>query len=178
MTKASHAAFGPEGATSHSEGSPPQAAHPGRSGVNVFPSPDPSLWNATPSALKSGLTAARLTRSRGRDSCGPRGSSSGRGHRGGDSAKSRRILHTFTTDIYEFTTYFYGLATNFLRFDHAFAPPLVDERGDQAGPAGLVRGAQAGAGVGMEELVEEEIVAPVGIVVQFPMRLAEHRPLA
>ena len=33
-------------------------------------------------------------------------------------------------------------------------PPFVDEGGDQGGPAGLVRGAQAGALVAVEVLVE------------------------
>ena len=44
--------------------------------------------------------------------------------------------------------------------------PLVDEGRDQPGPAGLVRGAEARAGVAVEVLVEHEVVAPVRIVLE------------
>jgi len=39
----------------------------------------------------------------------------------------------------------------------------LDELGNNSGPAGLVAGAQARAGVAVEVLVEENVVSPVGI---------------
>src|SRR3954447_187687 len=45
--------------------------------------------------------------------------------------------------------------------------PLVDQVGDEPRPAGLVRGAEAGAGVAVEVLEELQIVAPVRIVLKF-----------
>src|SRR5262249_35736232 len=44
--------------------------------------------------------------------------------------------------------------------------PLVDERGAQGGPSSLVGGAKAGAVIAVEVLVEEEQVAPVGVVLK------------
>src|SRR5215213_5816701 len=40
---------------------------------------------------------------------------------------------------------------------------LLDQFGDQGGPAGLVAGAKTGAAFAMEVLVEEQVVAPVWI---------------
>ena len=42
----------------------------------------------------------------------------------------------------------------------------VHEPGDDAGPAGLVAGAEAGAVVAVEVLVEQQAVAPVRIVLE------------
>src|SRR4051812_17741502 len=42
-------------------------------------------------------------------------------------------------------------------------PVELDQRGDEPGPAGLVTGAQPGTVVTVEVLVEEDVVAPVGI---------------
>src|SRR4029453_1759514 len=42
-------------------------------------------------------------------------------------------------------------------------PIELDELGDEPCPAGLVTGAQPGAVVGVEVLVEEDVIAPVGI---------------
>ena len=53
--------------------------------------------------------------------------------------------------------------------------PADDQVGDEARPAGLVRGAEAGAGVGVEVLVEQQQVAPGRIVLQ-QRRVAEDRP--
>ena len=39
----------------------------------------------------------------------------------------------------------------------------LDQLGDNPGPAGLVAGARARAGVAVEVLVEENVVSPVGI---------------
>jgi hypothetical protein len=39
--------------------------------------------------------------------------------------------------------------------------------GDEGGPAGLVVGAEAGAGVGVEVFVEQQVVAPVGVGLEF-----------
>ena len=46
------------------------------------------------------------------------------------------------------------------RVEHA---ATADQVGDQAGPAGLVRGADAGAGVAMEVLVELQQVVPLRV---------------
>src|SRR4051794_35995693 len=46
-------------------------------------------------------------------------------------------------------------------------PPLIDQRGDQAGPARLVRRAEPFAGVGVEELVEQEQISPVRVALEF-----------
>src|SRR6266540_6872214 len=43
---------------------------------------------------------------------------------------------------------------------------LLQELGDQAGPAGLVAGADAGPAVAVEVLVEQDQVAPVGIALE------------
>src|SRR5690349_7649419 len=42
----------------------------------------------------------------------------------------------------------------------------LDKLGDGAGPAGLVAGADAGAVVAVEVLIEQDVVAPVGIVLE------------
>lgn len=55
--------------------------------------------------------------------------------------------------------------------------PLVDERGHQRSPAGLVRGADAGAVVTVKVFVEEQVVAPVWVVLK-RFRAAEHRAVA
>ena len=47
--------------------------------------------------------------------------------------------------------------------------PLIDERGDQGRPAGLMRCAQAGAGVAVEILVKENQIVPVGIVLELAL---------
>src|SRR5215469_17707168 len=44
--------------------------------------------------------------------------------------------------------------------------PLVDERGDQPGPARLVGGAQTRSRVAVEVLVEEDQVSPVRILLK------------
>ena len=49
--------------------------------------------------------------------------------------------------------------------------------GDDAGPAGLVAGAEPGAVVAVEVLVEEQQVPPVRIVLEL-LRAAVHRPAA
>ena len=46
--------------------------------------------------------------------------------------------------------------------------PLVDERGYQRGPAGLMRGPQAGTVVAMEVFVEEDHVAPERVILELP----------
>jgi hypothetical protein len=43
---------------------------------------------------------------------------------------------------------------------------LLDELGDQPGPAGLVAGADAGPIVSMEILIERDVVAPVRSALQ------------
>ena len=55
---------------------------------------------------------------------------------------------------------------------------LTDQRRHQAGPAGLVAGAQAGAVVAVEVLVEEEVVAEVRIVLPVDGSDAATNPLA
>jgi hypothetical protein len=52
---------------------------------------------------------------------------------------------------------------------------LLDEFGDQAGPANLVAGADARAGLAVEILMERRVVAPVRVVLEGG---AEHRPPA
>ena len=44
---------------------------------------------------------------------------------------------------------------------------LLDQLGDEGGPARLVGSAQAAAGVAVEELVEEDVVFPEGIGLKF-----------
>ena len=51
---------------------------------------------------------------------------------------------------------------------------LLDEFGDQAGPAGLVASAHPGAVITMEVLVEQHVIAPVGVVLK-ALAPAEHR---
>ena len=41
---------------------------------------------------------------------------------------------------------------------------LLDELSDEGGPAGLVVGAESFAGVAVEVFIEEEVVAPVGVL--------------
>src|SRR5215472_13406144 len=52
------------------------------------------------------------------------------------------------------------------RHQRALYPGLLQEFGDQAGPASLVIGADAGAVVAVEVFVEEDEVAPVGIILE------------
>ncbi len=54
-------------------------------------------------------------------------------------------------------------------------PPLLQQLGHQAGPAGLVAGAEAAAGVAVEVLVEQEVIAEVGVVLE-QLDVAEDRP--
>src|SRR5256714_4549047 len=53
--------------------------------------------------------------------------------------------------------------------------PLVNQRGDEARPAGLVRSAEAHARVAVEVFVEEYEVAPVRVVLEFSVP-AVHGP--
>src|SRR5262245_18867281 len=53
----------------------------------------------------------------------------------------------------------------------------LDEEGDDASPTRLVAGADAGAVVAMEIFVEQQVIAPVGILLEF-LRSTEHRPPA
>src|SRR5690349_2486988 len=50
------------------------------------------------------------------------------------------------------------------------SPPLVDQVGDQAAPAGLVAGSQAHSAVAVVVLVEEQTVLPVRVVLKFLVR--------
>src|SRR4051794_6631641 len=59
----------------------------------------------------------------------------------------------------------------------AALPLLLDQLGDEAGPAGLVARAQARTVVAVEVLVEEQMVAPVRVDLDF-LRPAEDRPPA
>ena len=52
---------------------------------------------------------------------------------------------------------------------------LLQQLGDERGPAGLVARADARAGVAVEVLVERNQVVPVGIGLE-QLRRAEHRP--
>ena len=54
---------------------------------------------------------------------------------------------------------------------------LLDQLGDQAGPPGLVAGAEAGAGVAIEIFVEQDEVAPVRIGLEL-LAIAVDRPAA
>src|SRR5215211_397075 len=49
----------------------------------------------------------------------------------------------------------------------ALPSPFVNQGGDEAGPAGLVRGAEPHAGVAVEVFVEEDEVAPVWVGLKF-----------
>jgi hypothetical protein len=51
---------------------------------------------------------------------------------------------------------------------------LLQQLGDQAGPAGLVAGAHAATAVAVEILVEGDMVAPVGVALE-QLDLAEDR---
>src|SRR5205085_10468649 len=55
--------------------------------------------------------------------------------------------------------------------------PLVNQRGDEARPARLVRGAEAHARVAVEVFVEEQEVAPVRVFLTFAVP-AVHGPAA
>src|SRR5581483_12455965 len=57
------------------------------------------------------------------------------------------------------------------------AIPVEDQVRDQAGPAGLMRGAEPGTRVAVEVLVEEDQVAPGRVLLREPA-VAEHRPAA
>src|SRR5687767_7816132 len=54
---------------------------------------------------------------------------------------------------------------------------LLDQFGDEGGPAGLVARAEAGAGISVEVLIEEEMVAPVGVLLE-GRTVGEHRAAA
>src|SRR5215212_8452411 len=54
--------------------------------------------------------------------------------------------------------------------------PFIDERRDQCGPAGLMRGAQPLAGLGVEVLMEEDEIAPVGILLEFAAVAVDRPP--
>jgi len=54
----------------------------------------------------------------------------------------------------------------------------LDQPGDEAGPAGLVAGADPGAVVAVEVLVEQDVVSPVGIVWKVSTRRTRPRPEA
>ena len=65
-----------------------------------------------------------------------------------------------------------------VQFEHRLgvdAPEEVEQRRDEAGPPGLVAGAEPGAVVAVEVLVEQDQVAPVRIVLEL-RRAAVHRP--
>ena len=70
-----------------------------------------------------------------------------------------------------------GTATDTRRLHAPLLRLLLDQLRDQAGPAGLVAGAEAGAVVAVEVLVEEQVVAPVRIVLERRLA-AEHRAAA
>ena len=53
----------------------------------------------------------------------------------------------------------------------------AQHKGYQTGPTGLVRGPEAAAGIAMEELVEQDIIAEVRVVL-FKRRVAENRPMS
>ena len=44
---------------------------------------------------------------------------------------------------------------------------VFDQAGDDTGPPGLVAGSDAGAVVAMEILVEQQVIAPIGIALKF-----------
>src|SRR5215204_5594935 len=50
----------------------------------------------------------------------------------------------------------------------AGASPFIDEGRDESGPAGLMRSAQPLSGLGVEVLMEEDEIAPVGVLLEFP----------
>src|ERR1700728_3205491 len=52
------------------------------------------------------------------------------------------------------------------RRDDAVPPP--DDVGNEAGPAGLVRGSEAGSGVAVEVLTEHQVVPPGRVIAQQP----------
>src|SRR5215218_6684355 len=45
--------------------------------------------------------------------------------------------------------------------------PFIDQGRDEPGPTGLMRGAQPLSGFGVEVLMEEDEIAPVGILLKF-----------
>src|SRR5918995_3958106 len=58
----------------------------------------------------------------------------------------------------------------------ALAAARLQQLGDRAGPAGLVRGADAAAVVAVEVFVEQHVVPEVRIVLQFRMRAERRAP--
>src|SRR5262245_6097008 len=61
--------------------------------------------------------------------------------------------------------------------DALLAAPLVDQRGDQSGPPGLMRSAQTEAVITVEVFVEGDVVAPVRIVLAY-VAVSVHRAFA
>jgi len=57
------------------------------------------------------------------------------------------------------------------------AAKVFDQTSDDAGPSGLLAGADAGAIVAVEVFVEQQVVAPLGIALRF-LRRAKDRPEA
>ena len=57
-----------------------------------------------------------------------------------------------------------------------YGPEDLCQRGDQSGPPRLVAGAEAGAVVAVEVLMERNVVTPVRILLEL-FRAAEHRTL-
>src|SRR6202000_3032622 len=55
------------------------------------------------------------------------------------------------------------------------AAEKLDQFCDQAGPSGLVAGAQARAVVAMEVLIEQDVILPLGIGLEL-LRASVHRP--
>src|SRR5262249_34460877 len=70
-----------------------------------------------------------------------------------------------------------GAGTGLLAGGAGGGAPFVDQGGDEGRPARLVRGAQPGAVVAVEVLIEEDEVAPEGVVLE-RARAAVDRPSA
>src|SRR5215211_3272127 len=70
----------------------------------------------------------------------------------------------------------WGCATNIGDRVLAGATPLIDEGCHEAGPAGLVRGAQPLSALGVEVLVEEDQVSPVGVLLELPAISVDRPP--
>src|SRR5215218_8259351 len=54
--------------------------------------------------------------------------------------------------------------------------PFVDEGRDESGPTGLMGGAQPLASLGVEVLMEEDEIAPVGILLEFAAFAVDRPP--
>src|SRR4051812_47120659 len=59
---------------------------------------------------------------------------------------------------------------------HRWTMPFVDEGGHEAGPACLVRGSQTLPGFGVEVLMEEDEIAPVRVLLEFPAITVDRSP--